>query len=81
LNFLGRFRNILKYQISLKISFSESRIIPRRWTEGQNNGQTDSQIDLAKLTGAFSKSAKAPKMESKLKGSSRKNNATQENLN
>jgi len=36
---------------------------------------------MAKLTGAFSKFANALKMEIKLKGSSRKNIAIQENLN
>jgi len=75
------FKNILKYKISLKISFSESRIIPCRWAEGHTNGQTDVQTDMKKLTGAFSKFANAPKMEIKLKGSSKKNTAIQENLN
>jgi len=36
---------------------------------------------MTKLTGAFSKFANAPKMESKPKGSSRKNNTIQGNLN
>jgi len=67
------FRNKLKYKISLKIYFSESCIIPRRWTEGQT--------DMMKLKDAFSKFANAPIMEIKLKGNSRKNIAIQENLN
>jgi hypothetical protein len=36
---------------------------------------------MTELTDVFSKFANAPKMESKLKGSSRKNNVIQKNLN
>jgi len=38
----------------------------------RTDGRTDGQTDLTKLGDVFSKFANAPKMESKLKGNSRK---------
>lgn len=51
--------------------------------DGWKDRPTDRRTErtMTKPIGAFSKFANASKMESKLKGISRKNNAIQENLN